>query len=76
MRTERHLNGSPKSQNTAQPEKTPFQDCSFTPGPWRVANVVLEVGTDNSDDYYPSFVANFQPENMATNASASEPPHV
>lgn len=21
----------------------------------------------NTDDYYPSFVANFQPENMATN---------
>lgn len=30
--------------------------------------VVLEVGTDNSDDYYPSFVANFAPENMAANA--------
>lgn len=30
--------------------------------------VVLEVGTDNSDDYYPSFVASFHPENMATNA--------
>lgn len=28
---------------------------------------VLEVGTDNTDDYYPSFVANFQPENMACN---------
>jgi len=31
------------------------------------AKVVLEVGTDNSDDYYPSFVAHFAPENMATN---------
>ncbi|POO54367.1 hypothetical protein CPJ18_02395 [Agrobacterium rosae] len=30
--------------------------------------VVLEVGTDNSDDYYPSFVASFHPENMSTNA--------
>jgi hypothetical protein len=30
--------------------------------------VVLEVGTDRSDDYYPSFVASFHPENMATNA--------
>ena len=30
--------------------------------------VVLEIGTDNSDDYYPSFVANFQPENMVTNS--------
>lgn len=28
---------------------------------------VLEVGTENSDDYYPSFVANFRPENMVTN---------
>jgi len=29
---------------------------------------VLEAGTDNSDDYYPSFVANFTPENMSVNA--------
>lgn len=29
--------------------------------------VVLEVGTDNVDDYYPGFVASFHPENMATN---------
>jgi len=29
--------------------------------------VVLEVGTDNTNDYYPSFVASFSPENMATN---------
>lgn len=28
---------------------------------------ILEVGTDNSDDYYPSFVARFTPENMAIN---------
>lgn len=28
---------------------------------------VLEVGTDNTDDYYPGFVANFQPGNMACN---------
>lgn len=33
--------------------------------------VVLTVGTDNSDDYYPSFVANFQPENMAVNAGVT-----
>jgi hypothetical protein len=26
--------------------------------------VVVEVGTDNSDDYYPSFVSAFWPENM------------
>ena len=31
---------------------------------------VLEVGTDNTDDYYPSFVANFRPENMACNQGA------
>lgn len=30
--------------------------------------VVLEVGTDDVDDYYPGFVASFHPENMATNA--------
>lgn len=32
---------------------------------------VLEVGTDRSDDYYPSYVANFTPENMAINAKAA-----
>lgn len=32
---------------------------------------VLEVGTDNTDDYYPSFVAHFQPENMACNQPAN-----
>lgn len=30
--------------------------------------VVLEVGTDNVDDYYPGFVASFHPESMVTNA--------
>lgn len=30
--------------------------------------VVLEVGTDNKDVYYPSFVSSFHPENMACNA--------
>lgn len=34
--------------------------------------VVLEVGTDNSDDYYPWFVSCFTPENMATNAAKLE----
>lgn len=29
---------------------------------------VMAVGTDNSDDYYPSFVSSFWPENMVTNA--------
>lgn len=31
--------------------------------------VVMEVGTDNTDDYYPSFVSAFHPENMATNVA-------
>lgn len=31
---------------------------------------VLEIGTDNTDDYYPSFVANFRPENMAINQNS------
>lgn len=30
-------------------------------------DVVLEVGTNNSDDYYPSFVSEFNPQNMAIN---------
>lgn len=29
--------------------------------------VILEVGTDNTDDYYPSFVSSWKPENMAVN---------
>lgn len=32
--------------------------------------LVLEVGTDNTDDYYPYFVATFIPENMATNVKS------
>lgn len=31
------------------------------------AKLVLEVGTDNTDDYYPSFVGNFRPENLILN---------
>lgn len=31
--------------------------------------IVMEVGTDNTDDYYPGFVSSFSPENMATNIS-------
>ena len=31
-------------------------------------NVVLEVGTENTDDYYPCFVAAFHPEAMTHNA--------
>lgn len=30
-------------------------------------NVVLEFGTENSDDYYPSFVASWKPENLYIN---------
>lgn len=29
---------------------------------------VLEVGTDDADDWYPAFVSSFMPENMACNA--------
>lgn len=29
--------------------------------------IVLEVGTDNTDEYYPFFVARFSPEAMITN---------
>lgn len=34
--------------------------------------VVLEIGTDNSDDYYPSFVMRFNPENLDINVSVSK----
>lgn len=30
----------------------------------------LEVGTDNTDDYYPSFVADFRPQNMFQNTAS------
>ena len=33
--------------------------------------IVLEVGTENIDDYYPGFVGNFHPENMAINKAES-----
>lgn len=36
--------------------------------------VVMEVGTDNTDDYYPCFVSHFAPENMATNQNAAPTP--
>jgi hypothetical protein len=32
--------------------------------------LVLEVGTDNFDDYYPSFVGRFYPENLIHNQSS------
>lgn len=35
--------------------------------------VVVEVGTDNTDDYYPCFVSYFAPENMATNEGLAVP---
>ena len=33
---------------------------------------VLRVGTDNTDDYYPMFISEFNPENMAINQSKGE----
>ena len=33
----------------------------------KTGQVVLEVGTDNVDEYYPGFVASFHPEAMAHN---------
>lgn len=35
--------------------------------------VVLEVGTDNTDDYYPSFVADFRPQAMVSNKPTGKP---
>lgn len=32
----------------------------------RNGKVILEVGTDNTDDYYPSFVASWNPANIAS----------
>ena len=34
--------------------------------------LVLEVGTDRSDDYYPSFVGSFTPENMHVNEGKAD----
>jgi len=34
--------------------------------------VVLEVGTENEDDYYPCFVASFHPEAMAHNVGVRQ----
>lgn len=33
--------------------------------------IVMEVGTANTDDYYPYFVSNFWPENMTTNQTGT-----
>jgi hypothetical protein len=35
--------------------------------------LLLTVGTENNDDYYPSFVANFVPENLPVNALEQTP---
>lgn len=35
----------------------------------KTGQTVLEVGTDNTDDYYPSFVADFRPEALSLNAA-------
>lgn len=37
----------------------------------KTGKIVLEVGTNNTDDYYPYFVGTFSPQNMATNADAA-----
>jgi hypothetical protein len=34
---------------------------------------VLEIGTDNTNDYYPMFVASWTPENLSVNESVPEP---
>lgn len=36
--------------------------------------VVLEIGTENADDYYPSFVGSFHPEAMASNLALDKTP--
>lgn len=36
------------------------------------AQVVLEIGTKNTDDYYPYFIAHYHPENMSQNAEVLE----
>lgn len=37
---------------------------------YQTGKVVLEVGTDNIDDYYPGYVARFNPAHLAANAEA------
>jgi hypothetical protein len=39
----------------------------------RNGKVVLRVGTDNTDDYYPSFVCDWRPQNLADNAAVETP---
>lgn len=38
----------------------------------KTGKLVLEVGTGNTDDYYPYWVGNFSPENMACNEAANK----
>lgn len=37
----------------------------------RNGKTILRLGTDNSDDYYPSFTCDWQPQNLADNASVA-----
>lgn len=58
-------------------EKTPYDDeksvdileirCAET------GKLIIEVGTDNADDYYPSCVMSFNPENLIHNQGVKEP---
>lgn len=57
-----------------QSERTPYDDAGYVNQTdilelvdARTGLVVLEVGTDNTGDYYPSFVSSFHPEAMACN---------
>jgi hypothetical protein len=34
--------------------------------------IVLEIGTENTDDYYPTYIDSFNPENMAINANLKQ----
>lgn len=52
-----------RGQQSAQDDQDTVQFLD----PYTVA-VVLEVGTDYSDDYYPSFVCSFNPKAMSVNA--------
>lgn len=36
---------------------------------YATGSLVLEIGTDSTNDYYPSFVASFHPGNMSINAA-------
>lgn len=37
----------------------------------KTGQIVIEVGTDNADDYYPRFVGSFSPQNMSVNAGVA-----